>query len=213
MPISSREKKRLNGEASTLLENLCRDDEWCHPKLAGYWVWAASCWIANGFCPNQRPHLCSAGHGIHAQSKQDWIYEWIRELSVRLRRVRVVCGDWSRVCSGKWQTNEGQAGIFFDPPYSTETGRDANLYSTDSGTVAHDVRRWCIERGSDPKYRIVLAGYRDEHRELLQHGWTMETWKAHGGLAHTGNGRGKENRHREALFFSPHCLFEGLLFD
>ena len=61
-------------------------------------------------------------------------------------------------------------------------------------------------------YRIVLAGYFDEHSCLLSEGWTMHRWSAHGGFANRGNGKsqGEINRHKEALFFSPHCHSSGL---
>ena len=138
--------------------------------------------------------------GIH--TKTDGIYEWINALSVRLRNVRVVCGDWSRVCGGNWQDDGGNVGMFFDPPYSV-TDRDTDIYHHDSTTVAQDVNAWVLKRGAKPTYRIVLAGYRDEHQNLLEHGWTEQVWKANGGY---GNRSGNKNRERETLFFSPYCL-------
>lgn len=231
-------KARLNAEYAGLLEKLCADDSYFDAKLAGYWIWSASCWIGSGLiCPNQIPHIGDGGMGVHAKGKiphighggtgvhrkavadtgggQDVrepysrnIYTWFRELSERLRNVRVVCGDWSRVCGGNWQANVGTCGIFFDPPYSVETGRDMRCYTEDSGSVAHDVREWCRKRADGPDYRIVLAGYYEEHESLVSEGWRVHRWSTAGGYARTGNGNGKANRHREALFFSPHCLDE-----
>jgi len=42
----------------------------------------------------------------------------------------------------------------------------------------------------------------------LANGWRAETWKAQGGYANTASSEslGKENRQREMLYFSPHCL-------
>jgi hypothetical protein len=157
----------------------------------------------------KRPPLSDAGNGVHRITKPP-IYDWFAALSARLRRVRVVCGDWTRVCGGNWQPHEGVCGIFFDPPYSDKANRDKNLYAQESLTVAHDVRAWCIERGANEDYRIVLAGYAEEHQELLNHGWRMETWRAHGGYANIGDKQGKINRKREALFISPHCQRGGL---
>lgn len=147
------------------------------------------------------------------------LYDWFRQLSERLRRVRVVCGDWARVCGGDWQDDRGTCGIFLDPPYSAEAGRDANIYHEESSTVAHEVREWCRSRADRKTYRIVLAGYYDEHKSLEDEGWTVHRWSAHGGFANCGKGKtqGEINRHKEALFFSPHChssglkRFEGLL--
>jgi len=202
-----------------LLEGLSRDDEWHDPKMAGYWIWAASCWIGSGMtCPNQIPHISGSGMGVHKLSKRPHIsnsgkgvqepynvpiYTWFRELSERLRNVRVVCGDWTRVCGGNWQDIQGDVGIFFDPPYGVKDRSE--VYDQDSTDVAVDVSAWCLERGAIPSYRIVLAGY-EEHSDLLNNGWTMQGWKTVGGYGRIGKGRGMENRHREVLYLSPHCL-------
>ena len=215
-------KKRMIAEQSRLLESLCADDTFFDAKLAGYWIWSASCWIGSGMlCPLQRPAIGSAGQGVHAKgriphisdsgksvhgSRRNWIYEWFGELSARLRSVRVVCGDWSRVCGGNWQSNIGTCGMFFDPPYGVTANRDSRIYHVDSLAVADDVRAWCLDRGSSRDYRIVLAGYVEEHESLTELGWTVKRWSASGGYANLGQNKGKNNRHREALFFSPHCL-------
>ena len=131
------------------------------------------------------------------------IYKWFRKLSERLRYVRVVCGDWTRVCGGNWQDNIGTVGIFFDPPYSVEN-RNQNLYHQESVTIANDVRKWCIERGNKSSYRIVLAGY-DEHDELEKCEWTKHHWKTSGGYSKIGK-KENMNRFRETLWMSPHCI-------
>ena len=227
-------KARLNAATATLLEDLCRDDKYYHTELAGYWIWAASCWIGHGLvCPSQRPHLGNAGKGVHAKGQIPHLgtagtgvqepytpnlYQWFRVLSARLRRVRVVCGDWKRICGGDWQDcGWPSVGYFFDPPYSAEAGRRNALYAVDSATVAHDVREWSIERGKRTNYRIVIAGYYDEHASLLKLGWRVKTWSAKGGYANMAkagsNAKGKINRHKEALFFSPHCVDQHGMFD
>lgn len=215
-------KKRLNANTESLLEKLCADDEYCDPLLAGYWIWAASCWIGHGLiCPTQRPHIGNGGKGVHMKGQRPHIgdggkvtdpyntniYAWFRELSERLRNVRVVCGDWTRVCGGEWQDKIGVCGIFFDPPYGHEANRTPGIYSTDCLDVAGRVREWCRERGVNHDYRIVLAGYYEEHESLIADGWTVERWKAQGGYANmsAAETNGKVNRYREALFFSPHC--------
>ena len=35
-------------------------------------------------------------------------------------------------------------------------------------------RDWCLEHGDDPRLRIVLAGYRAEHDDLMP-----DTWRRH----------------------------------
>jgi len=92
-----------------------------------------------------------------------------------------------------------------DPPYSDAAERTPKIYHHDDLSVAHDVREWCLKRGSNPDYRIVLAGYFDEHKSLLKHGWRFHNWSAAGGYSNSGKTK-NQNRHKEALFFSPACL-------
>lgn len=171
------------------------------------------------------PHIAGSGEGIHAlgnTGRSDGpellqipfstnLWTWFRALSERLRYVRVVCGDWTRICGGNWQDGQGQCGMFFDPPYGSEATR-CEVYKEDSMDVAGDVREWVKARGGKESYRIVLAGYYEEHEELLKHGWRVHCWAAQGGYGNQGSeeSRGKKNRLREALFFSPHCVHTGL---
>lgn len=95
-----------------------------------------------------------------------------------------------------------------DPPYS-DGQREGNLYAEDSFTVAHDVRKWCLENGDNPQLRIALCGYSSEHDELEDLGWERFEWKANGGYGNQGKSRdakGKNNATREVIWFSPHCL-------
>lgn len=223
----SARKRCLIANESRLLENLIADPEWHDPKMAGYWIWAASCWIGSGLtclgkiphvghkgmgvhAIGKRPHLnggYSMGSGIHKPTAMGHIYEWFDELSARLRYVRVVCGDWKQVCGGNWQDKIGTCGIFFDPPYSDKANRDSDLYNEDSLDVAHEVREWCMERGKIKTYRIVLAGYYEEHKELLDYGWKTYQWSAQGGYSNLGKDRqGRKNKEKETLFFSPYCI-------
>jgi len=150
------------------------------------------------------PHISGGGEGISGSYNEN-LYSWFRELSERLRYVRVVCGDWTRVCGGDWQDRLGVVGIFFDPPYSHDVGRCNELYHVEDD-VSAAVRAWCIGRQDRPTHRIVLAGYDTEHAELEGRGWRVIEWRARGGYANLGNGDGKPNRHRERLWLSPHCV-------
>lgn len=253
-------KARLIREENYLLENLCKDDKWHDVELAGYWIWAASCWIGSGLtCPGQRPHLgdnkgagvhavgkrphlsnkgigvhaigriphladkgkgvhaigqiphlSTKGAGIHASADDGGIYDWFAALSHRLRYVRVVCGDWSRVCGGNWQSDNNHwknVGIFFDPPYASED-RNLDLYHHDGTNVSREIGAWCLERGARPEYRIVIAGYENEYPALLDASWQTYQWKTRGGygnIARSGVTRGQTNRHREMLYVSPYC--------
>lgn len=169
-------------------------------------------------------------HGEHALDDIDWgqafhdatmpeLVRWFRYLSARLRHVRVLNGDWSRLVTGgalktlSVRQKQGVAGVFLDPPYADTANRDEGLYTADSLTVAHDVREWCLANGDDPAYRIVLAGYDGEHGDALERaGWTVHEWYKAGhlrggyGNIAVGNGTGNHQQKRERLWASPHCL-------
>ena len=193
-------------------------------QAAGWWMWGACNWIGGGWCrgngpwverdgelvdSRQLPHL-SAGRGINRQlphlsaGRGEFIRQWMMDLSVRLRDVRVACGDWSRVCGPSvLGAGSGVCGVFLDPPYADE--ERAAVYAMETG-VARDVTRWALANGGDRDLRIVLAGYSGEHVALEAAGWTTITWKARGGYGSQGDGRGRANAARETLWLSPHCL-------
>ena len=178
---------------------------------------------------HQRPHLSDARgvisqqlpalHGNRKHGRGD-LYEYMGALAERLRTVRVCVGDWQRVITPSVTYKIGTTGIFFDPPYAAEAGRDMSLYNHDSGDIAHAVREWCLgemvdRRGSavlyegprylHPKLRIALCGYEDEHGPHMPSSWECVEWKANGGY---GNQREvpNDNARKERIWFSPNCL-------
>ena len=150
-----------------------------------------------------RVHLGDAGQGTSAGTGEAGGLAWMEALAERLRRVRVCCGDWSRVCGPTPTVKQGLTGVLLDPPYSGDE-RQSGLYATDSDTVAGEVRQWALEWGDDPRMRIALCGYDGEHD--MPTGWTPYAWKASGGYGSQGDGRGRENAAREMVWFSPHCV-------
>ena len=151
--------------------------------------------------------LVAAANGHNAGTGEAGLLAWMQALAHRLQRVRVASGDWQRVCGSTPTTKLGTTAVFLDPPYSTEAGRDMNVYAEDSGTVAHDVREWAIANGDNPKMRIALCGYDTEHGHHMPDGWEVFSWKAVGGYGNQGeDSRGKDNALREVVWFSPHCL-------
>lgn len=166
----------------------------------------------------RRPQMTSAGQGVHLPSLGNDrgilgvaappCEEWFRQLQARLRRVRVACGDWKRVLGpsvlGKGKNVGGRrpCAVFLDPPYSHEF-RDPGLYNEDDGKVAELAREWALEHGDDPDLRIALCGYAGEHE--MPASWREVEWKAARGYAAEDN----ENRERERIWFSPHCLQTG----
>lgn len=142
------------------------------------------------------------------------IVKWLKMLCARLRHVRIINGDWSRVCTkGATHTLEvhkgGVCGVFLDPPYKMSE-RHSGCYSTDTPGIASSVADWCLENQNDPKLRIVLAGYDTEHNGIFeQNGWRAVEWHGEGGffvggMANIGSKRSQG--HRERLWLSPHCI-------
>jgi len=197
--LSSQEKFR---------ERMKFDPDYYDAKIAGWWVWGQCLWIGSGWCSRQLPHLSGEGQGIHRkrphlagdQGIQDYMYE----LAERLKHVRVCCGDWQRVCGPCVTINHGVTGVFLDPPYADEAKRTSDLYSQDSGSVAHKVREWAIEWGNNPLAKIALCGYEGEHS--MPESWECVPWKATGGYGSQGHNSARENSHKERIWFSPHCL-------
>lgn len=184
------------------------------------------------YSSGRRPALSSAGQGVHLPSLGNDrgihgvaaipgtfigalaaltvpdappAFEWFKAIALRMRRVRVACGDWKRVLGdsvlGKGKNVGGRrpCSVFLDPPYSHEF-RDAYLYSEDDASISAQVREWALEHGDDPDLRIALCGYEGEHE--MPTSWTVHAWKGARGYAGADN----ENRDRERIWFSPHCL-------
>jgi hypothetical protein len=204
-------------------ENMKTDPEFYDAKIAGWWVWGQCIWIGSGWCSVQRPHLGDAGTGVHRKrphlgnagtggalcleeesartlGTREFLFQYMNELAERLRRVRVCCGDWSRVCGPTPTVKLRTTGVFLDPPYLD--GRRDALYSSDSLTVANEVREWAIAQGDDPRIRIALCGYEGEHD--MPDSWDTVEWKARGGYGSQNQAR--ENSSKERVYFSPHCL-------
>jgi site-specific DNA-adenine methylase len=172
----------------------------------------------------QPPHLGDAGQKTNAQRHREHadtlcgvrtgeaeLGEYFNRLAERLRRVRVCCGDWSRVVTPGALAHGKTVGVFLDPPYDQDM-RSEELYNHDTSSLSVAVREWCIANQDNPRYRIVLCGYEGEH-DLP--GWRVVAWKA--GRAY-GNANGETsnsaNRHKERIWFSPNCLtVQKSLFD
>lgn len=160
----------------------------------------------------REPGVADAEMQFHPMTMPE-LRRWFEFLSARLRHVRIVNGDWKRVCtSGAAKMLEvrmggGKCGIFLDPPYGHAATR-AEVYACEDFEVADAVREWCLKNGDDPDYRIVLAGFDGEHNVLEQHGWRVVEWFKSGflkgGMAQQNAGGHQQGRER--LWLSPHCL-------
>jgi hypothetical protein len=157
------------------------------------------------------PHLRNAGKGTSARH-HDYLVEYMQALSDRLRYIRVACGDWRRVLTPSITFRHGITGVVLNPPYGTgEVDYSAGGNRSD---VATQAREWAIENGGNPGLRIALCGYDGQFD--MPDSWSVESWTAAGGYSSTAEGdtEGKENRHRERVWFSPACVpvAQGVLF-
>lgn len=205
------------------------DPDFYDAKIAGWWVWGACAWIGSGWCSGagphvpigtrivdvrKLPHVGNAGRGINRQlphvgdagrgsDRLAFITGWMRDLQARMRDVRVCNGSWERVLSNSVTTRHGLTAVFLDPPYA----KGAMDYAAGGmGTgIAEDVRRWCLENGDNPKFRIALCGHAGEH---ALPGWAEVAQKSTGGYARSDEA--VENRSAETIWFSPHCVGVGL---
>lgn len=154
----------------------------------------------------QLPHVTeyAAGTGVHQTlevrndrgvgGRFESIRAWMRSLAQRLRRVRVCCGDWTRVMGPSVVLGTSESGVFFDPPYIVS----GDLYSHDAQGVAEAVHAWAVEHGSNPKLRIAVCGYEGDFDWPSE--WRAYAWKARGGYG------SQDNAARERIWFSPACL-------
>ena len=227
----------LVNEGRTRIAGLEADPEAFDAKVAGWWVWGIASWIGSGWCSGrgpwvrdgdevrQLPHLGDAGRGVNRKRPRlaggghsphqpiaDPVGDrdaYLLALADRLRRVRVCCGDWSRVVTNGATSYGATVGVFLDPPYLGDV-RTKDLYTVDDHSIAHAARDWALSKGDDPRFRIVLAGYEDEHEALMPRSWRRIAYsanKAYGTSRAVGGGTGNDaNRHKERLWLSPHCL-------
>ena len=193
------------------------DPEAHDPKAAGWWLYVTACGIGDAFGKGpwkvidghlrKLPHLGDAGQGVNRElphlgnAGRGQLAAYFGSLRNRLKRVRITCGDWKRVvtpsvvragCGG-----DGSRAIFLDPPYATS----GDLYPEATAGISAAVRDWC--ESADPKLKIVLCGYDEEHDALLSRGWTVRQGKAGGGAGYSKNAA---NGRRERLWCSPACL-------
>jgi len=164
----------------------------------------------------------SSGRGVLAPSKAGTaLLGYMEALAGRLRRVRVCCGDWTRVLGPSPTTNIGVTAVFLDPPYDMRVVQDKawsdgaaptdTLYNEHDNDLSRKVATWAIEHGDDRDLRIALCGYEGEY--AMPDSWECVMWKSHGGYANQANAGGDEHRTRERIWFSPHCLKQPALFD
>jgi len=60
-------RRAMIADQNNLLEKFIADTSYYDAKLAGFWIWSASCWIGSGLTNlNAIPHISHSGIGVHA---------------------------------------------------------------------------------------------------------------------------------------------------
>lgn len=181
------------------LEQLLEDPDYYDAKIAGWWAWGKCWWIGRDWCKRwtrQIPELDNDGRGLVARTADH--KRWLQDLSQRLRRTRVCCGDFERILSpAALGLRYGPAAVLLDPPYP---GYEF-LYCAETGELAERVQSWARNHGDNPLLRIALCGYEGDYHLPK---WDVVEWKAKGGYGNQGGAN--TNRFRERIWFSPHCL-------
>lgn len=221
-------------------DGMVADPDWYDAKIAGWWLWGLNQWLGSGWChgkgpweivdgklknvekggrsgkgvSKQLPQLSNGGVGQNSgKLRGSKFYNLMEALAWRMRFVRVACGDWTRVVTDGVTDYGKTVGVFLDPPYTDTNDRSMDLYANDSPDIAHEVREWAIANGDRKNMRIVLAGYEGEHD--MPDNWRKIAWVGNSSFSSPkGGGHNEVNRHRERLWFSPHCLVQKpTLFD
>lgn len=182
-----------------LSQNLHSDPEWCHPTMAGYWIYCQSCFMMSDLTDKGQctPRLWRNGMGVVKYRDDDELMEYLQALSTRLRYVRICFGDWKRTVSSASIEGHGTTAVFLDPPYGVEKRHDC--YAKDDRSVSTEVREWAL---AHEDLRVCLAGYDGEHE--MPSTWEEFKWTSHGFVGKHGS-QGRENREKERLWFSPAC--------
>lgn len=193
----------LISQKDLLTKKLEDDLEYFDPKIAGLWVFGLNSWMGTNWCSDKtlykRPTFSKSGINRNNVNLQ----EYFRMLSNRLQKTIICCGDWKRVVSDFITTKNEPMGIFLDPPYSADAGRENNLYIKDDLNVSRQVFDWCIENGKRKNFKIAFCGYSNEYE--FPEDWSALNWKGNCAWANWGNNKGKDNAKKEMIWFSPGC--------
>lgn len=210
--LHARHRWFLSSEAAEFKNKMNLDPDFYDAKVAGWWVWGMNASIGITFAKQRglhcKPFLSMIGQGV-THPKAD-VKEWFDILKKRMKKVRICCGDWSRVVTppvtykNKSLTKAGIVGVFLDPPYLVEN-REDKLYRIETD-VFNDVCKWAIENGNNSKMRIAVCGYEGDY--IFPNDWETFNWSTIGGYSSFAKDKkqGKENSKKETIWFSPHCL-------
>jgi site-specific DNA-adenine methylase len=192
--------KVLRESRQGLTARLADDVGYYDVRLAGAWLWGICNSIAEAWHRHtpQRPALSTHAQGTLAQPDP---IKTIAAVAERLKKCRILCGDWTR-CVTPERIRDKPVAVLLDPPYG-----EGDLEYAAGGNktnLAQQVAEWAVENGSDPQVRIAYCGYEGVY--AFPSTWTCHEWKAQGGFANQAQKEGRDNARRERIWFSPSCL-------
>lgn len=129
----------------------------------------------------------------------------LEALSARLRRTRIVCGDWRRITGDSVLRTGGTLGnaVLLDPPY--KVGNQQYEAGGTGSCVWDEAAAWALDAvAREPRLKVALCGY--EGHWAPPDEWSTFSWKAHGGFGNQASDPGRANASREVVWFSPACL-------
>lgn len=161
----------------------------------------------------KKTHNSWVGENLFEMRASEYAISTLVALSERLRAVRIVNGDWSRVVTNavldhRWVS----VGVFLDPPYDIGDASGVHDVCED---IAFDVAQWAVSKTGEENLRIAFCGYSNsKSASLLEDaGWTGVQWERKTCGASLTIQSPQFNRER--IYFSPSCLKFGqtTLFD
>jgi hypothetical protein len=204
----------LSQRRVSVRESVQKNYKYYDAEVAGIWLWLVSLWWgeiplckgkADGTARAKRPRLGSDFAGRrYGDRGLKACQMWLATFTERMRKVRVLCGDWKRaIPSTAYLATLGTTAVFLDPPYGYATQRCKQIYSEESGSVASAVCEWALKHGGNPNYRIALCGLEGEHEMPKE--WEKVGWDTGGGFG-TNYGAIAKRGALERIWFSPHCI-------
>lgn len=190
-----------------LRSNLQADPKFFEPELGARWIWQNRGWIGGGACDprtNVRRKMIKARIASWKLGSPELLFEYLQH---RLKDTQIFNHSYARAISSATQTTSFKiTAIFMDPPYPKNFCSRTYAYQQD--TVAYEAFERALVLGRDPKFRIAYCGYgRIFGAIFAKEGWEqMPCINSIGYSNQAANGRGRDNRKDEYIWFSPHCL-------
>lgn len=177
----------LERQRHRLHRQLLADPKWFDVECAAWFAWVNSVKIGT----YSRSLILRRNSGV-CRKNQD-LSAYFTELAHRLKGVSFHYGEWVKLANAaEKESHRSDVAILLDPPYKYSTGREKNLYVTDSGDVAGDVQTWAVARArTHPRLKIALCGFVGEH--TMPPSWEEFAWSS------------KLGKGRERIWFSPSC--------